>query len=335
MDGSSELNTTTDADADVVVVGGGLLGMCVAMLASRQEEQQPARAVLLCRLSDAEVPHADTLRNQSWLQSGLRYFELNNIEQRLAFAKRMSNARRYLHEDLGFELPTGFGVFRMKDDADADSLVSKGAVLGVPVQRLAEADAARLIGDVFFESGAFYCATPEITFDEPALLDELRARVKAAGRTLELDEPVELIPAANVSGGLRVRIGNVTLRPATTVLAAGAGNVPLLASLGLSTDLEIQQTPLLVITDGTVIPNARVLVDRVRKFSVVTHPPRPGMPDGAMVIGVDGLTEEDIPFVSPPDRRIARTASDKLWAPLPASLRHTHAARSRVTAGSS
>jgi glycine/D-amino acid oxidase-like deaminating enzyme len=128
--------TRSATDVDVVVIGGGILGMCVAMIAARASAD-----VVVCRLSDARVPHADTLRNQSWLQSGLRYVGDADMHDRLLFAKRMRAARQLLHDELGFALPGGFGVFRMRDEADAADLERKAAMLGVAVHRLRPEDA--------------------------------------------------------------------------------------------------------------------------------------------------------------------------------------------------
>src|SRR5688500_16921024 len=113
--------------------------MCVAMIAARATSD-----VVVCRLSDARVPHADTLRNKSCLRCGLRYVGDAALAERLLFAKRMRAARQLLHEELGFELPRGFGVFRMRDEADAADLERKAATLGVAVQRLSPAEAYRL-----------------------------------------------------------------------------------------------------------------------------------------------------------------------------------------------
>ena len=82
---------SSSIDVDLLVIGGGILGMSVAYLAAHE---QPQRRVLVCRLSDDQEPFADTLRNQSWLQSGLRY--VSALQQNgfsptdaIVFARRM------------------------------------------------------------------------------------------------------------------------------------------------------------------------------------------------------------------------------------------------------
>ena len=53
---------------DVQILGGGILGVLTALLASER-----GLRVVLYRLSDRKVPNADSLRNHAWLQSGLHY----------------------------------------------------------------------------------------------------------------------------------------------------------------------------------------------------------------------------------------------------------------------
>ncbi|MFN0252813.1 MAG: FAD-dependent oxidoreductase [Kofleriaceae bacterium] len=317
-------------DVDIVILGGGLLGMCIAALVS---QDAPDRDVLVCRLSDRQVPHADTLRNQSWLQSGLRYFKAGQLGDRFRFAKRMYAARKALHDAVAFPLPTGIGVFRMRDEAEATELVARAQQFGVSVQRLDDAQARALLGDTFFESGSPYFVTPETTFEEAAILDELRARVAIRGNAREVAAPVTLVQDKSAPCGLVLDLGSVSIRAATTILAAGAGNIPLLGHVGLQSELQIDTTPLLVITDGAIVPKARVFVDRVRECSVICHPPSAALPKGSLVIGVDGTTQRDVAFAAPAERRIPVALCERLWAALPSSLRASHATQSRVTAG--
>lgn len=317
-------------EADIAVVGGGLLGMCIAALLS---QDGTGRDVLVCRLSDRSVPHADTLRNQSWLQSGLRYFKAGQFDDRLRFAKRMYVARKALHDAVGFDLPDGIGVFRMRNEAEASELVDRATQFGVALKRLDNAQARAMIGDTFFKAGSPYFVTPETTFEEAAILDELRARVAARGNAHEVAAPVTIAEDGSAPCGVVLQLGDVTIHASTTILAAGAGNIPLLDKLGLKPELQIDRTPLLVIADGTLVPKARVFVDRVRQCSVICHPPNRAMPKGSLVIGVDGTTDEDVPFRPPAERRISSKTYELLWAALPPVLRTSHEMQSRVTAG--
>jgi hypothetical protein len=131
-----------------------------------------------------------------------------------------------------------------------------------------------------------------------------------------------------------ISVGGAALRPASAVLAAGAGNVPLLAQLGVTAALRIDRTPLVVIRDASSIPRTRVYVDRLRKLSVVTHPrsTSPVFRLGTMVIGVDGFTAEDVEFAAPGERRLVPEVEDALWRRLPRRLA-IFRDQSRITAG--
>src|SRR5215213_6151299 len=52
-----------------------------------------------------------------------------------------------------------------------------------------------------------------------------------------------------------------------------------------------------------------------------------------MVIGVEGVTAEDVAFVAPDERRLSSTVEAAVWARLPAALAAAFRARSRLTAG--
>jgi hypothetical protein len=304
-----------------------MLGMCVAMLAARSGSD-----VLVCRMPDAQVPHADTLRNQSWLQSGLRYVSTTtDVEARLVFAKRMRAARQLLHDELGLPMPAGFGVFRARDDADAARLEQSATLFGVGVDELSEQEAKAIVGPFVFEAGSRYFATPETRFDEATVLDELRARVAGHRGVRELTSPIALTPDT-ASPGYVAEVGSTSLRATTTVLAAGAGNVPLLEQLGLPAELAIDQTPLLVVPRCDLLASTSVFVDRVRRYSIVSHPPTEAMPDGACVIGVDETTQEDVQFAAPQQRKLPVGTASRMWASLPAGLQ-SFAASSRLTAG--
>src|ERR1700704_5877990 len=115
--------------------------MCVASIAIRDAN----RNVLVCRLSDSKAPHADSLRNQSWLQSGLRYFRAGDFGEKFVFARRMQVARRLLHDEVGIALPAGFGVQRMKDEEEAVEFEARAKQFGVAVQRLTDATSLELL----------------------------------------------------------------------------------------------------------------------------------------------------------------------------------------------
>src|SRR5947199_3797986 len=102
----------------------------------------------------------------------------------------------------------------------------------------------------------------------------------------EIPKPVDIVPLNGRSPSHRLRVDGKELEFATTILAAGAGNIPLLESLGGQVPIKIQQTPLLVLPGAPTI-KAPILVDRSSKFSLVAHPPGPGRSDGCMVFAAE------------------------------------------------
>jgi len=60
---------------EVLIIGGGVMGLSLARRygAMGSERERPYQ-VLCLRMSDKDVPKAETLRNQGWLQSGARYY---------------------------------------------------------------------------------------------------------------------------------------------------------------------------------------------------------------------------------------------------------------------
>jgi len=294
---------------DLLIVGGGLLGLCVAYQAVKRNHR-----VLLCRLSDAERPQADTLRNQSWLQSGLRYIGPLDEDERTLLAKEMLAGGLDLHDELGIPKPKGFGIVRLGSAAEAEKLERDGARMGVDVVRLDNQAQIRAVLGEFYAPDSIYYATPEIPFDEPMLLRRLREVIRDEGGLVrEIPEPVEIIPGED-SAEFTIRLDRQTVcRPRMTVLAAGAGNVPLLESMRLPRrpNLELYQTPLLVVP-MTTMRGARIFQDRVRRFSVISHPPSDGIPNGAMVIGTVEGTRTN--FCRAPERRIPRGDLDAFWA---------------------
>ena len=309
--------------------------MSVAYLAA---QEQPFRRVLVCRLSDDQEPFADTLRNQSWLQSGLRYVSALqargfSAQDAIVFARRMRASGRELHARLGRQSPQGFGVVRLRDQSEAATLERQANDMGVAVRALLPSQAQGYTGQLY-EPGGIYYATPELVFDEAELLEELRQQfTRLGGNVLVVDQPVAL--HAN-GGGLHVSLGGAVLRAPMTVLAAGVGTIPMLESIGLqSPQFAATQTPLAVIQQfvlpySTQNPKPRILVDRVSGYSVVSHPPSNDLPNGAAVLGAGYA--RPFSFVPPNQRQIPTGDWTNLWAQLPPALQALQS-NSRCTAG--
>src|SRR5207247_11081003 len=91
------------------------------------------------------------------------------------------------------------------------------------------------------------------------------------------------------------------------------------------------KTPLLVGPSVSVVPTAGIFVDRVYRFSVVTHPSSQRVPGGAMIIGVDGFSRLTKTQPSS-ERKISSEDANQIWERLPPTLRQ-HRGVSRFTAG--
>jgi glycine/D-amino acid oxidase-like deaminating enzyme len=317
---------------DLLIVGGGILGMSVAYLAAQEDR---SRRILVCRMSDSREPFADTLRNQSWLQSGLRYvraLQKKGFDQHgaVAFARRMRASGRELHEKLGLPVPSGFGIVRLVDTQDERNFVAEARLMGVPTRRLTVNDSSLLVGQLY-EPGGIYYTTPEVVFDEARIMEELRH--KFAGQVMELPQPISLQRGA--SHVVEVVVNGAVVPAPTTVLTAGAGSMPLMKSLGFSGRIEATQTPLAVIPapllpHSPVAPQARVFVDRVHRFSAVSHAPSARFPQGASVLGAG--YPQSFQFVPADQRRVPQVDWDDLWANLPPVLQ-AYRGQSRCTAG--
>lgn len=309
--------------SDVAIVGGGILGVVTARLLAEMGLQ-----VVVFRLSDAVAPNADTLRNQAWLQSGLRYVRNDRV-----LAEKMWTHGRRLHEFFGLTPPSGRGVVQVGSPHEADGLEDDARQLGISaeVAVLSSEQAAALLGPLHRPDGIAF-ETPETPFREAALLAEAREVASAAGvRFRETRAPVQLVPLPNempshclVADGVRLTVG-------TTVLTAGAGNIPLLSALRSSLQLELRQTPLLVIPGPPVITSP-ILLDKPAGLSVVAHQPgHAGRPDGCMVIGTN-VRDEQVSYCEASARRIGPETRRRVYENLPDCLRLRFDA-SRFTAG--
>lgn len=306
--------------------------MSVAYLAAQEDR---SRRILVCRLSDSREPFADTLRNQSWLQSGLRYVSV--LQKRgfdkhgaVTFARRMRSSGRELHEKLGLPVPSGFGIVRLVDKQDEQNFVAEAKLMGIRARRLMTTESSLLVGQLH-EPGGIYYTTPEVVFDEARLMEELR--YKFAGQVMELPQPISL--QRSLSHGLDVIVDGAVVAAPTTVLTAGAGSLPLMDSLGFPGRIEATQTPLAVIPaallpHSPIAPRARVFVDRAHGFSVVSHPQSARFPQGASVLGAGYA--QSFQFVPADQRRVPQVDWDDLWAKLPLALQ-TYRGQSRCTAG--
>lgn len=307
---------------DIAIIGGGILGAVIA-----NEAVQAGFRPVVFRLSDEEVPFADSFRNQAWLQSGLRYVRHNP-----ALALRMWTYGRRLHEVIGVPVPSGRGVFQLHSEADVTSFLEDAQRLGIAheVEELGPDEARRLLGP-HYEPGHHFYSTPESPFDEAKLIRQARHQAERRNALFyQIPDPVEITPLDGRSPSHRLRVDGKEMEFAATILAAGAGNIPLLASLGEQVQIKIVQTPLLVLPGAPTI-DAPIFVDRSSKFSLVAHPPGRERSDGCMVFAAE-LSEPIDLYRLPSAREVDPDIRNALRNAVPMPLK-SRLHQSRITAG--
>lgn len=279
---------------------------------------------IVFRLSDSRAPSADSLRNQAWLQSGLRY-----AAKDLDLARLMWVYGRTLHEYLSLPVPTGRGLFQLATEDDARTLEQYALDIKVgQIDRLSKQEAARLLGEHHRLDG-IVIATPEAPFNEGLLIQEAREFARAKGALFqEVSSPIQFLPRRS-GGKQRMLIDGEIHEFGNVVLAAGAGNLPLLSSLGGQIGIKLRQTPLLVIPGPPSIKSP-ILLDRPGGFSLIAHAPGTSRPDGCMIFGAD--VHEDVDFTEPKDRVISPLKKQELLDSLPDCMKNWNPAN-RLTAG--
>lgn len=304
------------------------MGVAVAALAA-----QHGFRVLVVRMSDEDRPRAETLRNQTWLQSGLMYMRRLPPDQALVVAKRMYVGGFGMLKDLELPPPPQdqHGILRVKTLAEGEELERDARALSIHerVQRLSESGARRALGR-FYEEDSIYYSIPDMPFDEASVLSGLRSRACSANAFFcEVDAPVQLLPDRGDRAGFSVQIDGHPIVASATLLACGAGIVPALEQLEVKPPMTLRQTPLMVLHDLPA-PSVPLFADREGGFSFVHQPAQPGAPNGATIFGT--VVHREVEFQLPQDRRVSEEDVKKFSAHLPNWLAPS-VNRGRFTAG--
>jgi glycine/D-amino acid oxidase-like deaminating enzyme len=324
----SSLNSS---DIDLLVLGGGILGVGVAALAAAL-----GYSVMLIRLGDEDRPQAETLRNQGWLQSGMMYVNRfkGNRKAGLKLAKKMYAWGHTMLTRLGIPIPdeNNRAILRVRTPQEGVQILSDARDLKISkfVRQLAESESQAKLGSLF-EEGSLYYSLPDIPFDEAAVLEVLRQNaVSDEALLLNTKTPARLIPDSGVAGRFNCEWEGGTLSPRVTVLAAGAGNYPLLEQLGVSPPMTLRQTPLLVVRDelSTTVP---IYADRTRGFSFVRQSLHTASGGAALVVGTN-VHRDNVPFRAAVDRRISEKEVEDFKKCLPPVL-EACVSTGRFTAG--
>jgi glycine/D-amino acid oxidase-like deaminating enzyme len=322
------MNIIRATDVDVLIIGGGILGVGIAAVVA-----QRGFRVLLLRLPDINRPHADTLRNQAWLQSGLMYIDrFEDRKHGLLLAKRMFHGGNAMLAQLGVQPPSDDrrGILRVKGVDDTNQLLADAKDLSISklVNRIPHSEAESRLGSLYDSQGQYF-TIPDAPFDEAMVMTRLREAAQQNGATLaETAEPITL-KLDSSKKALQVDLGGQPVKSKVTVCAAGAGNISLRDQLGLQPIFTIRQTPLLV-ADEDLGTNAFLFADRSRGWSFTRHPSAPGGSANAYVIGT--RVHRPVDFKPADARRILADDFKLFRQCLPDSLAHL-CDRGRFTAG--
>ena len=277
---------------ELLIIGGGLLGSCAAMLSA-----EDGRKTLLYRRQDKPTPHAESQRNQAWHQSGLHY----SFGPDMSAARLMRRAGKVLLDEFQFAAPPR-GFMRLAAQ-DASVIEERARMLGVAVrQHTAPSLMGALRGCYRGTDGATYWEVPDGPFPEADAIALARNRARNAGANLrEIQSEAHLQADADSPCGVAAIIDGMRIGAAGILIAAGAGTPNLLADLELPDMFEVVQTPLLLVTRDDVM-RAPLLVDRVQGYAITQPIP------GRLTYGIP-LHRKLIPgeqnarYVGPPEQQ--------------------------------
>lgn len=228
--------------ADVVVVGGGIVGSMVALRAAEQGFETK-----LFRKSDSARPESETLRNQELQRSGL--LDIKNMPE--AAAHMRESGRRML-DAFAIRSSTKKGIAFLPNEEKAAEFLANAETLRLKnqVEPLTAATARSELGP-FYESGGFHFRIPDAPYDLAGLLASARDAAHSSGAEL-VDLPVgisaSIIPSASRSGCALKAMGR-HIEADVIVICAGAGTPELLRELGIGHSFTLYRTPLLVYPD--------------------------------------------------------------------------------------
>ena len=225
---------------DVVIVGGGILGLVLAVLLAEQLK----RRVTLIVDPGKDNLGADSLRNQAWLHSMLLYLNGPTV----ATCRRMYWDGRRMLRHFGIPEPVDGGIFAFRDPTRLQAFVAHASSLGLGeshgVRLLSHGEAADALGELY-DSAATYYRVPDSLFDEARLMTVARKDAVSWGAEV-VESRVILHRNSSVHNQYFLETDRGDRITANcTVLCAGCGLPELLAQLGLQHPLGITRSVLL------------------------------------------------------------------------------------------
>jgi D-amino-acid dehydrogenase len=257
-------------DADVVVVGGGAIGVCCAYelaqrgvavtLLERGEElaagASSGNAGLLCPSHSAPIANPDSVRNglrwmlspdspfylrprpsvAPWLARFVKASTSGRAAAGTRIIRELSLASLDLHAELAERgLPTGFerrGILNVYETDAAFALAQAHADSTSLTVSVLDRDETRQLEPAVVERIAGSVYYPDEAHCDPlAFVYAVARAAREAGATIETDAAVHRLRRSN--GGIAVDWNRGRLRAGTAVLAAGAWSTQLAAPLGV------------------------------------------------------------------------------------------------------
>lgn len=248
-------------DYDIVIVGGGFFGCCLALLF-----RSITTSVLLIEKGPALMERASAV-NQARVHSGLHYprsFPTARRSQK-NFPIFVDKFQSCIVDD--FEML--YAISRHRSQVSANRFESMFRAMGAPIES-ARVGQTGLFNDDMIEA-VFSCQ--EYAFDFVKLRDHVSSRLEAAGVSVVFDTAVEKV-ASQPSGGMNLSLSdgqNITARTAFNTTYAQINN--LLMASGLSSySLKHELTEIALITPPSDLDGLAVTVMDGPFFSTMPFP---------------------------------------------------------------
>jgi len=194
------------SDCEVLIVGGGIVGLAVALALT---EQHPDKRVLVVD-KESELAHHQTGRNSGVLHSGL-YYKPGSLKAKLAVAGRAEMVAFCERHDIAHDV-CGKVVVATRDDelAQLDLLHERGVANGVANSRIGPERLAELEPNA---SGIAALHVPSTGIvDYRAVVRKMAEVVEAAGGTIQLSRPVTSISVHPGDAVVRTGAGDLTAK---------------------------------------------------------------------------------------------------------------------------
>lgn len=219
-------------DADVVVVGGGIVGLATADALVRAH---PGLRLVLLEKEDGVAKH-QTGRNSGVVHAGI-YYAPGSLKARLCVAG-VGKLRAYCAEHGVAYDPVGKVIVATTEDelGRLERLFERGTANGVPGLRLIDADELRAIEPHAAGLRAIHSPNTAIV-DYPGVCRALADGLRRAGARVETGAPVLAI--AEEPSGLTVTTPRLRVRAQRLIACAGLHADRLARMTGAATDVRI------------------------------------------------------------------------------------------------